>query len=401
MPTPVRHGVVEEARDEVPALARHRDASRRRVRRDDLGAHRLRRRDHALPVRPGDDHAELVGRRDEARLERAALGPGLAVAAARDEGGAHAALRAGAQQLLVRLVRRADEDEVGLALGHLRDVAERRLAEHLGAVAVHREERARGSRSGAGCGARRSRTCPGGSTRPATTTPRGWKSGRSRSSSSASLRAGARGRRAAPAAPSSTRASTATRPAARDDERIQVDARDVGPLLGEARRGRASTSASASASTAGSPRKARVSRCAARSRPGRRRGLLAREAAPPRTRRRRAPRSGCPRGRAARRDRSSDRARGPRSARAARAPSRRRAARRRRPRAARVARSSAPALAHRGGVGEPEPHEVALGLVGDRVAAELERDREAERRRGRAPRPPALAASRSRGNGTP
>ena len=56
----------------------------------------------------------------------------------------------------------------------------------------------------------------------------------------------------------------------------------------------------------------------------------------------------------------------------------------RRRRAARAPSSSAAARAHGGGVGEAEPHEIALGLVGDRVAAQLQHDREAE-----SPRPPA------------
>src|SRR4029453_15548788 len=54
----------------------------------------------------------------------------------------HAALGAGPEQLLVRLVRRAPEDEVPGALGHERDVAEARGPEHLAAIAVQREDRA-------------------------------------------------------------------------------------------------------------------------------------------------------------------------------------------------------------------------------------------------------------------
>ena len=102
---------------------------------------------------------------------------------------------------------------------------------------------------------RRSRTCPGGVDAPATMMPRGWKSGRKRSSTSAS-ETRARGRRRA-----------AARLAIELDQRVDRDrdrrrARSAGsgrptPRRGARARaatGRRSTRASASRSTAGSPR---------------------------------------------------------------------------------------------------------------------------------------------------
>ena len=66
-----------------------------------------------------------------------------------------------------------------------------------------------------------------------------------------------------------------------------------------------------------------------------------------------------------------------------------------------AASSSRGRLAHRVGVAEAEPHQAALGLVGDGVAAQLQHHRVAERRRRRPPRRRRVATSRSSGNGTP
>ena len=125
------------------------------------------------PFGPASRMPSAFADRDQLALERAALLARLAVAAARDERRAHALLRARAQELHVGLVRRAHEDQVGGAVGQLVDRAVGRLAEHLGAVAVHGEDARPHSRSGAGCAARRSRTCPGGVDAPATMMPRG------------------------------------------------------------------------------------------------------------------------------------------------------------------------------------------------------------------------------------
>ena len=67
----------------------------------------------------------------------------------------------------------------------------------------------------------------------------------------------------------------------------------------------------------------------------------------------------------------------------------------------RRASSSARRDAHRVRVGEPESHEIALGLVRDRVAAELQHHREAELARPRAPPPRRPARRAPRAIGTP
>ena len=132
--------VVEERRHQVAALARHRDAAGRGIRRDDLGAHRIRRRDHPLAVGSGEQHAQLVGDGDELALERAPLLARLAVASARDERGAHSLAGAGPQQLDVRLTRRAREDEVRSARGDIGHVRMAGAAEDLSTLPVHRED---------------------------------------------------------------------------------------------------------------------------------------------------------------------------------------------------------------------------------------------------------------------
>ena len=81
MPTPVCDRVVEERRDEVAALARDRDAARRRIRRDDLRAHRdaASRSRPARSARPSAMPSSSATA-TSSRSQRAAFGPGLAVA---------------------------------------------------------------------------------------------------------------------------------------------------------------------------------------------------------------------------------------------------------------------------------------------------------------------------------
>ena len=134
---------VHEARHEVPALARHRDPTGRRVRGDDLGAQLGGRRYHALPVRPGEQDPELVGERDELTLGGATRFARLAVAGRRQERRPHSLGGAGAEDLGVGGGRRADEHEVDRAVGEIVDVGHGAHAEHLLALQVGAEDAAR------------------------------------------------------------------------------------------------------------------------------------------------------------------------------------------------------------------------------------------------------------------
>ena len=162
---------------------------------------------------------------------------------------------------------------------------------------------------------RRSRTCPGALDAPATMMPRGWKSGAKRA------RTRVVGERRGRGAGAGTRLAEL-------DQRVDRDRLPSRTISGfrstlatsgrsSARRARpTSTSASASRSTAGSPRKA-LEQMRARARPIRQRARLGRA-----ERRRReddvarAPRSGCRRARASRTGRTAGRAPARRSARA-------------------------------------------------------------------------------------
>ena len=383
---PGLHGVVEERRDQVPALARDRDPARRRVGRDDLRAHRARRRDHALPVRPGDQHAELVRHRHQLALERPALGAGLAVARARDEGRAHALARARAQQLHVGRVRRADEDEIGGAVRHLRDVAEALAAEHLGAVAIDRKDLARvaeaqqvvehheaelpGVRGRAG-----DDDAARVEERSEAREHRGIVCLRCEPSRAGRPRARSASPRCAPPCGLAGRcdrvrpsASTAIGRGAAHDQRIHVDAAHVRALGGEAAEAheqrhqrRVVDGGLAAEGLEQEPARAQAAQHSGAPRTPR--------PAPRRRPRRRAPRRGCRRARASRRGRAADPAPGPRSARDCRAPSRPPAAAPRRPRGARGASRSCCRAAHRRVVGEAEAHQPALRLVGDAAPA--------------------------------
>ena len=133
------------------------------------------------PFGPASSMPSSSATRDQLALERAALLARLAVAAARDEGRAHAARRAGAQQLGVRGLRRAHEDEVGGALRQLGDVADRLAARAPRAPSrFSGEDLAARSRSAAGCESATKPNLPGCADTPATSTPRGWKSGAKR-----------------------------------------------------------------------------------------------------------------------------------------------------------------------------------------------------------------------------
>ena len=83
-----------------------------------------RRADDALPVRAGEQDAELVGERDQLGLGPPALLARLAVAGRREERGLDALRRAGPQQVGVGRRRRAHEHEVDLAVGELGDVGD-------------------------------------------------------------------------------------------------------------------------------------------------------------------------------------------------------------------------------------------------------------------------------------
>jgi hypothetical protein len=119
---------------------RHRNAAGRRVGSDDLRAHGLGGGDHPLAIGPREQHAELVGERDELALPLAPLGAGLAVAPARHEGRLDAALRAGAQQLEVRGRGRTQEEQVGAGVGDLGEVAMGLPAEHLAPLPRERDQ---------------------------------------------------------------------------------------------------------------------------------------------------------------------------------------------------------------------------------------------------------------------
>ena len=134
------HGIVEVRRDEVAALARYADASCRRVRRDDLGAHRVLRGDHALPVRADQEHPELVRDLRKLPLQCGPVPARFGIPGARHEGGANALFRAIPQQADVRVVRRAHEDQIRLVLGDRLDGRVGLASEHLGAVGLDGEE---------------------------------------------------------------------------------------------------------------------------------------------------------------------------------------------------------------------------------------------------------------------
>ena len=107
-------GIVQEGRQQVPALTHNGQATRRGIRRHNLGTHRYRRRDHPLAVRSGQQHAQLLGGCDQFVFQATALLAGLPIAPTGDKGGPHADLGTGTQQFDVGRSRRAHKDEVSL-----------------------------------------------------------------------------------------------------------------------------------------------------------------------------------------------------------------------------------------------------------------------------------------------
>ena len=134
------HGPVLERRDEVPGLTRDRDPPGRWIRRDDLRAELHGSRHHALPVRPGQENAELVGERDEVVLRAHAGLAGLAVARAREKCRAYTPSSARAQQVGVGSCRGADEHEIPWTVGQLVDAASRLDTEHRSGFEVRRRD---------------------------------------------------------------------------------------------------------------------------------------------------------------------------------------------------------------------------------------------------------------------
>ncbi len=159
------HRPVLERRNEVPGLARDRDATGRRIRSDDLGAKLRRRRHHALSVGAGEHDAEFVGERDEFSFGAAALVTRFAVARARQERGAYSAPRARAQQFHVGGRGCAYEHEVPRPFGNVVDARHGVDAEHGRAFEIRRRRRVRRSPPRECCAARRTRTCRDASTR--------------------------------------------------------------------------------------------------------------------------------------------------------------------------------------------------------------------------------------------
>ena len=265
---------------------------------------------------------------------------------------------------------RAHEHEVGRAVGQVVDRRDRLDAEHLGAVEVRGEHAALGSPRRGCCAGSRSRTCPGGSTRPATSTPRGSN----------------RAREAASVVTALTRVDhldqgvDGDRPAVDDDQRVEVDrhARRGGPRRG-GRQARAARRPSRPRSTAGSPRNGAEQRLG-REVVDQLVGVDARRAARAGTRRRRAPRRARRRRRASRVGPNCGSRCSP--AMSSRCPGTIGATStldlavvgRGRGRAGRSAASATGV-----GVAQAEAHEAPLGLVGDRVAAQLGHDGVAER----------------------
>ena len=159
---------------------------------------------------------------------------------------------------------------------------------------VRRGDRARVARRRGCCAARRSRTCPGCVDAPATTTPRGSNSARKPSSSRRLADwSRVRGRESTAAAATARRARPARRPrraAVDDDERVHVDRRDVGRVLGERARAGEHRARARRGRPAGSPRNGAEQLLRARGRRCRSCGVDVVERARRGTRRRRAPR---------------------------------------------------------------------------------------------------------------
>ena len=198
-----------------------------------IWAHRLdRRADDALAVGPGEQDAELVGEGHQLGLGPPAVLARLAVAGRREERRPHALRRAGPQQRRVGRRRRAHEDEVDLAVGQVGDVGDGADAEHLLALQVGAED---GAPVAAGeevvqrdepelAGMRR-----GAGDEHAARLEQGPELlGRRR-------RAQRRRRRpSAGVAELDERVDGDRRALRRDDQRVDVDAVDVGPLGGDA-----------------------------------------------------------------------------------------------------------------------------------------------------------------------
>ncbi len=134
-------GVVEEAADEVPALAGNGDAALGRVGRDDLGAQAHRRAHQALSVGSGQKDAQLVGQVDQLGLCPTPLGACLAVTRAGEEGRLHPLGGASPQQGGVGTRWSAHEHEVDLTIGQRLDVCDGAHAEHLFSAQVGAEHR--------------------------------------------------------------------------------------------------------------------------------------------------------------------------------------------------------------------------------------------------------------------
>ena len=133
-------GMVEEARHEVAGLAGDADRTLRRVRGDDLEAHVDRRAHDALPVRPGQEDPEFVGERDQVGLRRDAGLACLAVARGGEERRLHALGGARPQQVGVGRGGGAHEDEVDLAVGQRLDVGDGVDPEHVLTLEVRAED---------------------------------------------------------------------------------------------------------------------------------------------------------------------------------------------------------------------------------------------------------------------
>ena len=198
-----------------------------------IWAHRLdRRADDALAVGPGEQDAELVGEGHQLGLGPPAVLPRLAVAARRDERRPDALRRAGPQQR-----RRWPMPACTRRRGRSRRRAGRRRRRRCGCRAPPRpagwcRRRRPGSRWRAGCAATTNPNLPGCDEAPATSTPRG--SNRARNCSAVGGRAERSG--VGPSAASrelDERVDGDRRALRRDDQRVDVDALDVGPLDGD------------------------------------------------------------------------------------------------------------------------------------------------------------------------
>ena len=94
-----------------------------------------------MPIRPGEQDAQLIGEHDQSVFGDAPFVARLAVAGAGEEGRLDALGRACPQQRRVGGGRGAHEHEVDLPIGKLGDVGDRADAEHLLPLQVRAEDR--------------------------------------------------------------------------------------------------------------------------------------------------------------------------------------------------------------------------------------------------------------------